>query len=74
MKKNINSKDYYGRQFWIISLPNYGSFAYYGTETEAENKCAEKITNGIDWATKRLATDSKEDCKLIEVYDIQLFH
>jgi len=62
----MNEKDYYDRRFWIITGPNYGSFAYYGTDIEAENRRKEKANWEGEVFRKRLATQSKKDCYLIE--------
>lgn len=74
MNKDINKKDYYGRQFWIIELPTYGSFAYYGTEKEAEKRRQEKATWEREIAKKRLATQSKEDCEMVARVCIREFY
>jgi hypothetical protein len=66
-----NTVDAYGRLFWIINIHNYGKFAYYGTEKEAEykRKCKSNWEQSI--GIKRLAnTDKKEDLELIESYHL----
>lgn len=67
----MNKPDAYGRQFWIVTVyDGYGSFAYYGTEKEAEQRRKEKAIWKSAVAKKRLATDSDEDKKLIERYGL----
>ena len=49
----------------IISVGGYGSFAYRGTEAQAENMRAHKANWEQGCGRKRLATDSAEDRNMI---------
>lgn len=67
----LNKPDYYGRLFWIITVANYGSFAYYGTELEAEVRRKAKANTEGSIAKKRISNPAnKEDCNLVEKYNI----
>ena len=66
-----NKPDAYGRIFWIIEVNNYGNFAYYGTELEAEGRRRAKSNWEKSIAKKRMAdVKNKQDIKLIEKYNI----
>ena len=67
----LNKPDWQGKLFWIITVHNYGSFAYYGTEYYAEQMRAHKANWEGAVVKKRISNpDSVDDCKLIEKYHI----
>lgn len=55
----------YTKRWWIISVGGYGSFAYRGTEKQAEAMRAHKANWEGGVGAKRLATNSAQDKNMI---------